>query len=118
MHPRTIGEPGIDERAREVDAPAEWRHEPLDEYENLLGIAEMDRRLLQSPVTPDPYALPRTPSRALGRVVAAAIALSARGSARNTSRPAIEVASDCEAMTHAPSGTSADASAAIEMGSS
>ena len=54
MDARAVGEPGVDERLREVDPAAERRDEALDEHEDLLGIAEPDRRGFDATVALDP----------------------------------------------------------------
>src|SRR5688572_14808462 len=56
MHARTVGKPCVDERTCEIDPPSQRRDEPLDEHEDLFGIREMDRGLLEPPLALDPDA--------------------------------------------------------------
>ena len=55
MNAGAVRQPRVDERTREIDAPAKWRDEPLNEHEDLLGVAEADGGLLKPTVAFDPH---------------------------------------------------------------
>ena len=86
MDTRAIGEPGIDQRLREIDAATQRRDEALDEHEDLLGVAEPDRRRLDATVAFDPHA-----SGAIHHHLAHALVAKKRRELTESEEPVVEV---------------------------
>ena len=85
MHARAVGQSRVDERRREIDASSEWRDQPLDQDQDLVGIGEADAGLLESAIALDPYA-----ARAVHHHLAHALVTQERRERREPEQPVFE----------------------------